>query len=63
LTKSQEKLGGTGKPVKSNITDNDSARMTTSEGTIQGYNGIAIDDDKHQSSCRQRHKNRTIRSI
>ncbi|MFT4747876.1 MAG: hypothetical protein ACI8XG_001960 [Congregibacter sp.] len=22
--------------------------MTTSKGTIQGYNGIAINDDKHQ---------------
>jgi hypothetical protein len=33
---------------KSNITDPDSAKMTTSKGTIQGYNGIAINDDKHQ---------------
>jgi len=44
----QEKLGSRSKPVKSNITDNDSAKMTTSKGTIQGYNGIAINDDKHQ---------------
>jgi len=36
------------KEVKSNITDNDSAKMTTSKGTIQGYNGIAAVDDKHQ---------------
>ena len=34
--------------VKSNITDNESAKMTTSKGTIQGYNGIAIADKKHQ---------------
>lgn len=34
--------------VKSNITDNESAKMTTSKGTIQGYNGIAIVDKKHQ---------------
>jgi len=34
--------------VKSNITDNDSAKMTTSKGTIQGYNGIATVDKKHQ---------------
>ena len=27
--------------VKSNITDNESAKMTTSKGTIQGYNGVA----------------------
>ncbi len=36
------------KEVKSNITDNDSAKMTTSKGTIQGYNGIATIDKKHQ---------------
>jgi len=34
--------------VKSNITDNESARMTTSKGTIQGYNGVASVDKKHQ---------------
>ena len=48
LASSDEKLGATNKPVKSNITDPDSAKMTTSKGTIQGYNGIAINDDKHQ---------------
>lgn len=36
------------KEVKSNITDNDSAKMTTSKGTIQGYNGVAAVDKKHQ---------------
>jgi hypothetical protein len=34
--------------VKSNITDNESAKMTTSKGTVQGYNGIAAVDKKHQ---------------
>ncbi len=34
--------------VKSNITDNESAKMTTSKGTIQGYNGVATVDRKHQ---------------
>ena len=48
LASHEEKLGSQGKPVKSNITDPDSAKMTTSKGTIQGYNGIAINDDKHQ---------------
>ncbi|NQY89405.1 MAG: transposase [Colwellia sp.] len=48
LATNKEKLGSQGKPVKSNITDPDSAKMTTSKGTIQGYNGIAINDDKHQ---------------
>jgi hypothetical protein len=36
------------KEVKSNITDNESAKMTTSKGTIQGYNGVATVDSKHQ---------------
>jgi transposase len=48
LSCNEDKIGSQGKPVKSNITDNDSAKMTTSKGTIQGYNGIAINDDKHQ---------------
>lgn len=34
--------------VKSNITDNESAKMTTSKGTIQSYNGLATADKKHQ---------------
>lgn len=37
-----------GKPIKSNITDNESAKMKTSHGVIQGYNGVAVVDDKHQ---------------
>ena len=36
------------KEIKSNITDNESAKMTTSKGTIQGYNGVAAVDKKHQ---------------
>jgi len=38
----------TKKEVKSNITDNESAKMKTSKGTVQGYNGIAAVDKKHQ---------------
>lgn len=34
--------------VKSNITDNDSATMHTSKGTVQGYTGVAAVDSKHQ---------------
>ena len=34
--------------VQSNITDDDSAKMKTSHGTIQGYNGQALVDTKHQ---------------
>jgi transposase len=50
LKKSAPRMGKAKKPqeVKSNITDNDSAKMTTSKGTIQGYNGIAAVDSKHQ---------------
>ena len=36
------------KEVKSNITDNESAKMKTNKGTLQGYNGIASVDKKHQ---------------
>jgi transposase len=36
------------KEVKSNITDNESAKMTTSKGTLQGYTGVATVDMKHQ---------------
>ena len=40
--------GKSKKEVKSNITDNESAKMKTSKGTIQGYNGVAAVDKKHQ---------------
>lgn len=36
------------KEVKSNITDNQSAKMLTSKGVHQGYNGVAAVDKKHQ---------------
>ena len=36
------------KEVKSNITDNESCKMLTSKGTIQGYNGVATADSTHQ---------------
>lgn len=36
------------KEVKSNITDNESCKMTTSKGTIQGYTAVASVDKKHQ---------------
>jgi len=49
LGKHEDKLGAAGTPIKSNITDNDSAKLATSHGVIQGYNGIAAVDDKHQT--------------
>lgn len=36
------------KEIKSNITDNESGKMLTSKGTIQGYNGVAAADKKYQ---------------
>jgi transposase len=36
------------KELKSNVTDIDSCKMVTMHGTIQGYNGQALVDDKHQ---------------
>ena len=48
LTEHEEKIGKQGKPIKSNITDNDSAKMKTSHGVIQGYDGVAMVDEKHQ---------------
>lgn len=46
-----EKRQGVGrrkKEVQSNITDNDSTKMNTSKGTIQGYNCQAAADELHQ---------------
>ena len=43
-----EKMGRTGKEVKSNVTDNESANMMTSHGVVQGYNGQAVVDRKFQ---------------
>jgi hypothetical protein len=50
LATQQPKIGQgkTKKEIKSNITDNESAKMTTGKGTIQGYNGVATVDSKHQ---------------
>lgn len=44
----QPKAGKTKKEIQSNITDNESAKMPTSHGVIQGYNAQAVVDDKHQ---------------
>ena len=48
LEKNEPKPGKQYKEVRSNVTDNESATMTTSHGTIQGYNGQALVDAKHQ---------------
>lgn len=48
LKHNEEKIGKSGKPRKSNLTDNESAKMKSSHGVIQGYDGVATVDSKHQ---------------
>ena len=48
LKDNDDKPGKSGKALKSNITDNDSAKMKTSHGVLQGYDGVATVDAKHQ---------------
>ena len=48
LSENDKKIGASKKELHSNVTDNDSAKMHTSHGTVQGYNGQAIVDSKHQ---------------
>ena len=48
LKENDAKIGTTGKELQSNVTDNESAKMMTSHGTIQGYNGQTLVDKKHQ---------------
>ncbi len=47
MNDNDDKPGSKG-PRKSNITDNESANMMTSHGVVQGYNGVAMVDSKHQ---------------
>lgn len=44
----EERHGVKGSIRKSNRTDNESAKMATSKGVIQGYTGVAAVDGKHQ---------------
>ena len=48
LDTEQERTGVSGGVVKSNITDNESAKMKTSHGVIQGYTGVATVDSANQ---------------
>jgi hypothetical protein len=43
-----ERKGAKGRILKSNVTDNDSAKMATSKGVIQGYTAVAALDSAHQ---------------
>jgi transposase len=44
----KDRRGPTGGVRKSNRTDDESAKMATGKGVIQGYTGIAAVDDRHQ---------------
>lgn len=44
----EDRKGSKGGIRKSNRTDNESAKMATSKGVIQGYTGVAAVDAKHQ---------------
>jgi transposase len=48
LKENGKRIGMRGKEIKSNITDNESTKMLTSPGTIQGYNSQAMVDSKNQ---------------
>ena len=48
LSTHEARIGKRNKEAQSNITDNESSKMKTSHGVIQGYNGQAMVDDKHQ---------------
>ena len=48
LKQNDKKIGDNKKELQSNVTDNDSAKMHTAHGTVQGYNAQAIVDSKHQ---------------
>lgn len=46
-----DRRGSQGAIIKSNRTDNDSAKMATDKGVVQGYTGVAAVDSRHQIIC------------
>jgi transposase len=48
LEMGEEKKGSSGNVNQSNLTDNESAKMPSAHGVMQGYNGIAAVDSEHQ---------------
>jgi transposase len=48
LAREQQRRNRRGQELKSNVTDNDSAKMATSKGVIQGYAAQAAVDASHQ---------------
>jgi gas vesicle protein len=48
LEQQKPKLGSDGKEIQSNVIDNESVKMPSSHGVVQGYNAQALVDSKHQ---------------
>jgi transposase/ribosomal protein L27 len=48
LDNNGKRIGKRNKESQSNITDNESCKMKTGHGVVQGYNGQAMVDQKHQ---------------
>jgi transposase len=48
LARAPKNMGASGSERKSNITDPESAKMSTAHGVVQGYNGVAVVDGRHQ---------------
>jgi transposase len=48
LQQQKPKLGSDGKEIQSNAVDNESVKMPSSHGVLQGYNAQALVDSKHQ---------------
>jgi len=48
LAENEPKKGARDKETQSNVTDNESAKMVSSHGVIQGYNANAVVDEKTQ---------------
>jgi len=44
----EDKRGKEGQAIRSNVTDNESATIHSSKGYVQGYNAIAVSDQKNQ---------------
>jgi transposase len=48
LEEQKPQCGSDGKEIQSNVIDNESVKMPTSHGVIQGYNAQALVDSRHQ---------------
>lgn len=48
LEEQKPKLGSDNKEIQSNVIDNESVKMPSSHGVLQGYNAQALVDSKHQ---------------